>query len=318
MPMDILAPKLIRRAQKKNYIAVIIDPIYKVITGDENAADQMAKFCNQFDKIATELGVAMIYCHHHSKGAQGGKKSMDRASGSGVFARDPDALLDMIELPITEEIVSRERGSVAKAVLLDHIDKYMPRVSERLTEQITASYARLKEWIGTTDTISNADRARLIELMEEAESSVLPEGSQVTAWRIEGTLREFPSFTPVNLWFDWPVHRMDTNGSLKWAMPEDANSWYRGRGGELKPKKTPEERKDERSENLDKAFEALQERPGSPVKMSSIAEYLDMTVKSVGRYVDETEGYTRLNGLVFWNENGIENGSDSTSDDDDE
>lgn len=43
LPMDRLAPKLIRRASKKNYTAVIIDPIYKVITGDENSADQMAR-----------------------------------------------------------------------------------------------------------------------------------------------------------------------------------------------------------------------------------------------------------------------------------
>ena len=60
IPMDRLAPKLIRRALKRNYIAVIIDPIYKVITGDENSADQMAKFCNQFDKVCTELGCAVI------------------------------------------------------------------------------------------------------------------------------------------------------------------------------------------------------------------------------------------------------------------
>ena len=98
VPMDKLAPKLIRRAIKKDYIAVIIDPIYKVLTGDENSADQMAHFTNQFDKVATELGCSVIYCHHHSKGAQGGKKSLDRASGSGVFARDPDALIDLIEL----------------------------------------------------------------------------------------------------------------------------------------------------------------------------------------------------------------------------
>ena len=76
VPMDRLTPKLIRRAIKKDYIAVIIDPIYKVITGDENSADQMANFCNQFDKVCTELGCATIYCHHHSKGAQGGKRSI--------------------------------------------------------------------------------------------------------------------------------------------------------------------------------------------------------------------------------------------------
>ncbi len=73
VPMDKLAPKLIRRAAKRNYIAIIIDPIYKVITGDENSADQMAHFCNQFDKVCTELGCAVIYCHHHSKGAQHGQ-----------------------------------------------------------------------------------------------------------------------------------------------------------------------------------------------------------------------------------------------------
>ena len=60
VPMDKLAPKLIRRAAKKDYIAIVLDPIYKVITGDENSADQMAKFCNQFDLVCRELGCAVI------------------------------------------------------------------------------------------------------------------------------------------------------------------------------------------------------------------------------------------------------------------
>ncbi|MDM5146180.1 hypothetical protein ICE98_03317 [Lactococcus lactis] len=42
--MDKLTPKLIRRAQKEKFDAVIIDPIYKVLTGSENDAEQMAKF----------------------------------------------------------------------------------------------------------------------------------------------------------------------------------------------------------------------------------------------------------------------------------
>jgi RecA-family ATPase len=142
IPMDKLAPKLIRRAAKKNYLAIIIDPIYKVLTGDENSADQMAAFCNQFDKVCHELGAAVIYCHHHSKGYQGSKRSMDRASGSGVFARDPDALLDMVQLAVDDE-------------------------------------------------------------------------SSKTAWRIEGTLREFVKFDPVNVWFDYPVHKVDDKDELK-------------------------------------------------------------------------------------------------------
>ena len=106
VPMDRLAPSLIRRALKTRPIAVVIDPIYKVITGDENSADQMAAFCNQFDKVAQQVGCAVIYCHHHSKGFQGQKRSMDRASGSGVFARDPDALLDMTALEMTDDCLA--------------------------------------------------------------------------------------------------------------------------------------------------------------------------------------------------------------------
>src|SRR5699024_39465 len=50
-----------------------------------------------------------------------------------------------------------------------------------------------------------------------------------TAWRIEGTLREFALFDPVNLWFDYPVHRLDT-GLLEDLNPESSAQAY-GRAG---------------------------------------------------------------------------------------
>lgn len=113
VPLDQLVPKLVRRVRDIHLAAIIIDPIYKVITGDENSASDMGAFCNQFDKICAETGCSVIYCHHHSKGAQGIKKAMDRASGSGVFARDPDAQLDMIELELSDSIQNlvAERGA---------------------------------------------------------------------------------------------------------------------------------------------------------------------------------------------------------------
>ena len=98
-PMDRLAPMLIRRGRRVPGLAmVVIDPIYKIITGDENSASDMAEFTSQFDLVADALGCAVVVCHHHSKGYQGAKRSMDRLSGSGVFARDPDALADMSPL----------------------------------------------------------------------------------------------------------------------------------------------------------------------------------------------------------------------------
>lgn len=99
--MDRLAPVIIHRFRDKKLAAIIIDPIYKVITGDENNATEMSQFCSYFDQVSTEIGVSVIYCHHHSKGATGKyANAADRSSGSGVFARDPDAILDLRELNV--------------------------------------------------------------------------------------------------------------------------------------------------------------------------------------------------------------------------
>ena len=234
IPMDKLAPKLIRRAMKKNYIAIVIDPIYKVITGDENSADQMAKFCNQFDKVCTELGCAVIYCHHHSKGSQGSKRAMDRASGSGVFARDPDALLDLIELPVSEDLrkqeVNNAVGRVCTAALqsagkLDEVSQD-DLCSEKAALAACESALDVQEYRDTLEAVGAAKKA--------AEAR--------TAWRIDGTLREFPKFKPVNLWFDYPVHRNDESGVLADIDPESEQpAWQKGK--EIRKKQAAKQRK---------------------------------------------------------------------------
>ena len=99
-PLDELVEPICSAAA--GYDVIILDPMYKIITGDENNATDMSYFCRQIDEIISLTGSTVIYCHHHSKGSQGQKKAMDRASGSGVFARDADALLDIIELGVTK------------------------------------------------------------------------------------------------------------------------------------------------------------------------------------------------------------------------
>ena len=119
--LDKLVPQINRTLKAKEYAAVILDPTYKLGIGDENAAEAVVAFTNAIDRIANS-GVSVIYAHHHSKGAQGSKASMDRASGSGVFARDADALLDMIELRIPkekEEEVKTEFGDKVTAWRLE-------------------------------------------------------------------------------------------------------------------------------------------------------------------------------------------------------
>ena len=119
--LEKLIPQITRTMKSHEYAAVVLDPTYKLGIGDENAADSVTAFCNAIDKIAN-AGASVIYAHHHSKGSQGSKASMDRASGSGVFARDADALLDMIELRIPkerEEEVKAEYGEKCTAWRLD-------------------------------------------------------------------------------------------------------------------------------------------------------------------------------------------------------
>ena len=51
----------------------------------------------------------------------------------------------------------------------------------------------------------------------------------MTAWRIGGTLREFARFDPVNLWFDYPVHKLDS-GLLEDLQPESDYKQLGSRG----------------------------------------------------------------------------------------
>lgn len=278
VPMDKLAPKLIRRASKKNYIAIIIDPIYKVITGDENSADQMAHFCNQFDKVCTELGCAVIYCHHHSKGAQGGKRSMDRASGSGVFARDPDALIDLVELELNDDILKQEKNKAVCKVCEGWLYKYdkLYHASQDDLCSETQMLALCREYL------ENDAYECVIEDVGKARKTV----ESRSAWRIEGTLREFPKFAPVNLWFKYPVHNIDNIGVLKdIAVDDGMPTWKKN----FSKKKTDAERKNERKNSLETAFEAC--GIDDKVTVKSMAEYMGVSEKTVRRRLKEHGGF---------------------------
>lgn len=230
LPLDRLSDILIERLKYTRYDAIILDPIYKVITGDENNATEMGAFCNQFDKICTATGCSAIYCHHHSKGAQGHRRAMDRASGSGVFARDPDAQLDMIELEIPES-------------LKDKIDVLQ------------------------------------------------------SAWRMEASLREFANFRPVNFWFRFPVHFLDSDGDLYFAKPLNDSSY-----GDSEEKNLTDEEKAQRKFNKKKAvFDKAYEECASvktPVSKRDMSAKMGMDITTVGKRLVMLKDY-------YWCENGI-------------
>ena len=103
MPLTQLLDPLFRRARGKDYSAIIIDPLYKVLDGDENSNSDVSKMVSQFDRITEETGAAVIYAHHFAKGNGGDRSAIDRGAGAGTFARDPDAILTMVQLDTPEQ-----------------------------------------------------------------------------------------------------------------------------------------------------------------------------------------------------------------------
>ena len=291
IPMDKLTPKLIRRAQKEKFDAVIIDPIYKVLTGSENDAEQMAKFTNNFDKVAAELGTSVIYCHHHSKGAQGGKSSMDRSSGSGVFARDPDAILDLIELEVTDSLRKQQD---ARAVANFYAAKIRDEKPEYLNEIGQDDFLSAPEMRKHLALAFGDERAREIAGFElEQVQRVV---KLMTAWRLEGTLREFPKFEPVNLWFNYPLHYSDDSGVLKDLEPVGANDnkWSKG-GKKSADVRSSAEKKAERikknTEKLHTAFESLDMEGTGKIRIGEIVTYFEdkVTRNTIKNWIKEQE-----------------------------
>jgi hypothetical protein len=94
--MTNLRPPIEQAIEKHDFSMIIFDPAYKLLGNrSENDAGEMADLMNEFEALAVQSGSAICFAHHFSKGNQAGKFSIDRMSGSGVLARDPDAILIM-------------------------------------------------------------------------------------------------------------------------------------------------------------------------------------------------------------------------------
>jgi RecA-family ATPase len=293
VPMDRLAPKLIRRAAKKGYMAVVIDPIYKVITGDENAADKMAHFCNQFDLVCHELKAAVIYCHHHSKGLQGSKRSMDRASGSGVFARDPDAMLDLIELPIDDAMRTRLENDAICTMLRTELRELLGSEWDGRLDDPDDAFNEEKLRAFASRSLGDDYRRDLLPRVYACRQKV----QRMSAWRIEGTLREFARRPPVDCWFDHPVHRIDTEDLLKDVTPEaDRAPWEKGRDTNASRSK---KRKEKRQADLLEAYDTLYGfDPGVPVTVKALVDYFGKTEQTIRNWVGESPHLKCCHGTV--------------------
>ena len=199
------------------YSAIILDPIYKISNGEENSAKDVGAFCHQLDRIATATGASIIYSHHHSKGDQGYKSAQDRASGSGVFARDADAMIDMIELDIDQETYLAMRGSFACRYWMRLLDENFPGWKDEASEDDFEKSGNLAQIYQNKAHVTSKVLSYLNANIDDAFASSMKGSVPI---RIEFTLREFASPDPVNVFFRHPVHVLDTEGVLAAADPK--------------------------------------------------------------------------------------------------
>jgi hypothetical protein len=100
--LGLLLPRLLAALGEKRFDLIIIDPLYKLLGDrDENAAGDMGGLFNELERLASDAEAALVVAHHFAKGNAAVKGVQDRMSGSGVMARDVDAL--MVLTPHEEE-----------------------------------------------------------------------------------------------------------------------------------------------------------------------------------------------------------------------
>jgi hypothetical protein len=128
--------------------------------------------------------------------------------------------------------------------------------------------------------------AKVIRAAREAAESM-------TALRIEGTLREFATFKPRNVYFRHPIHIPDETGTLADIDPEVQGK--QRRLNNLKNRRTPQEVTADKADEFDTMFSACDDGSGS-VKTKDLAAALEVTDRTVrNRAKKQPEKYTITN-----------------------
>ena len=216
---------------------------------------------------------------------------MDRASGSGVFARDPDALIDLVELELNDNLI-KQRNDKAKCDVFKRAiqEKNLDYYQHEITLDDLQSVAQMSKHFDKALDDIMVRKPYLHEIQQVEESIKI-----ATAWRVEGTLREFAKFPPVNMWFSYPVHDVDMTGVLADIQLEDSKpAWQKAKDS----RKSKKEKLKERQEKLETAYSALSDG-STPVTQKELAEYLDTTERTVLNYVKEHEDFIAQKGIIY-------------------
>ena len=265
------------------FALVILDPIYKITAGDENSARDVGQFCNNLDKIAKETGCAIFYTHHHAKGDQGGKKAMDRGSGSGVFSRDPDLMIDLTALEIDQQTKLALQNSAMCDFWKAKLDETGADWRSRCTPSDLTSSGSLAALF---QSLAAVDPAKVSIMVMNEQQRFEAEIEKTRAFRMEFVVRSFETPEPQNVTFRHPIHCLDKTGALVMAEPESHELAKR-------KKDTPAVKEQKLDVFVETVDQLILESGEGYTTYTEVAQAIDIDPKTVKRRLDcLTERYT--------------------------
>ena len=146
-----------------------------------------------------------------------------------------------------------------------------PYFEYTIDEDLCSSYQMLNYCENKLDVWQWANLQKMVEAARIRARSV-------TAWRIEGTLREFPKFPAVNAWFNYPVHTIDQVGILSDIEPETEKPLWQ-KAAE-KRKELAQKAKEKKLSSFEVEFANI-EFEGREVPAQELADKLDTSSRTL-------------------------------------
>jgi hypothetical protein len=203
-----IIPRIITRVKEAAYSLIILDPVYKLYGDtDENSAGAVARLMNAVEDLAVQTGAAVAFGAHYAKGNAAAKEAIDRISGSGVFARDPDSILNFTKheepdaltveatlrnfKPIEPFVVRWQYPLMRRADDLDPAKLKNPKgrppkhTADKILELLKGHEWHTGEWQKQSESEKGVPKSTFYELFEKAKSDPRLKQTQSGQWFYE-------------------------------------------------------------------------------------------------------------------------------------
>ena len=163
---------------------VVLDPMYMMHEGDENAAVEMVPFIRRLSSMMQETGAALLIVHHDAKGRAGDRNVRDRGSGSSIMSRYCDA-----------RIVLTPHAQCSDQVCIDLMARNYPPMEGFVARFSDDAFSVAQDAAYAPETTRNAGqvvrRSDVVHSGVQAALDRILEAGPMLGAQVEDVIREF-------------------------------------------------------------------------------------------------------------------------------